>query len=247
MQWSGDDRVDPANAVYIDQELNNDVADIVESLEGPLPQTLSSWTFFSPALIECQKQLSSSSQRDAFKLCILMTDGINNDNDEWIYKQSSASGVGQWCQDHNITSETTPEVDVCIKPEDDYTERSAIPSNSCASCVEAEDKHCSTNPWDEQCLSGCLSAACAPSCTGVCTTENIASVMHDAMGIKMAGVLVSDTIDSSKLAQATATVKKVSSCKNETELGESEGAIDDDGQPIVSFAHPLSSSFSYPN
>ena len=218
VQWSGDNWADPANAIHVDHELSNNITDIANTLEGPLSQTLSSWTFFSPALVECQKQLNTSSQSDSYKLCILMTDGINNDNDEFIYKPSSNSGVGQWCLDQNITSKTIPEVDVCIKPADDINARSKLPANSCAGCIQTVDTHCDNNPWDIQCLNGCSSEACAPSCKGVCTTENIANMLHENMGIKMAGVLVSDTIDPSKLAQATATVKQISSCKNETEL-----------------------------
>ncbi|GMH81917.1 hypothetical protein TrVE_jg7732 [Triparma verrucosa] len=220
VQWSGDSRYDPGTSpIFIDQSLSNNVTEITKALDAPLPQTLSSWTFFSPALVECQKQLNASKQPDSYKLCILMTDGINNDNVDYIYPSDAVSGVGRWCVDQNITSKSVDELDLCVKPSDDVNARpGAPPANSCTSCVESQDSHCASNPWDDTCMSGCLAAACAPSCKGVCTTANIADKLHGAMDIKMAGVLVSGGIAASKLEAATNTVKQVSSCKNETEL-----------------------------
>ncbi|GMH83180.1 hypothetical protein TL16_g09512 [Triparma laevis f. inornata] len=220
VQWSGDERYDPGtNAIHIDQELNNNVTKIVDALEGPLPQTLSSWTYFSPALIECSRQLNSSSQPDSYKLCILMTDGINNDNDEYIYPPDSLSGVGQWCVSQNITTKSSTEIDACIVPNDVVSQRPGVPpANSCTGCVESVDAHCASNAWDAACLAGCESTTCAKYCKGACTTQHIADKLHGEMDIKMAGVLVSGSIAESKLERATATVKQVSSCKNETEL-----------------------------
>ena len=184
-----------------------------------MPQTLSSWTYFSPALIECSRQLNASSQPDSYKLCILMTDGINNDNDEYIYPPDSLSGVGQWCVSQNITTKSITEIDACIVPNDLVSQRPGVPpANSCTGCVESADAHCASNAWDAACLAGCESTTCAKYCKGACTTQHIADKLHGETDIKMAGVLVSGSIAESKLERATATVKQVSSCKNETEL-----------------------------
>ena len=215
VQWSGESRESPgAGSTFVDQPLNNNVTDSLVKLSG-LDHRLKGWTHFSPGLTECANQLKTFGQEGSYKLCVLVSDGVNFDGDIYVYSFSDGSLVDEYCQANDLTT-TTPSL--CTGDVD----------SACKQCVETADSWCSTNPWDDSCRSQCTST-CSESCptptvidpsamSSACTTTNIARGLRED-DINVAGILVLGEGETGD--QAEANVKALTSCANATSGGNS--------------------------
>ncbi|GMH75198.1 hypothetical protein TL16_g06682 [Triparma laevis f. inornata] len=216
VQWSGEEQSTPGeNSIYVDQPLNNNVTDTLNKLSD-LPHRLKGWTHFSPGLTECSNQLTQSGQDGAFKLCVLVSDGVNFDGDDYTYAENDGSNVDEFCAQNSMAVGTYG-FDVCTDVAGGEQQQ------ACSACVEAADAWCVNNDWDVTCKSICTST-CASACPAAtftpplegstpCTTKNIASNLKEN-GIHIAGILVFDDSSTGDLAEAN--VNGLSNCANTT-------------------------------
>jgi hypothetical protein len=231
VQWSGAknnqgkwNQSPGTDATKISADLTNNNTDLLLKLNekasngySDFSQELNSWTFFAPALVECNNQLKDNGQEGAYKLCILITDGINFDGGEYIYRADDPSIVPGFCEEY--ISPEAPEKNACADPSADY-DADIDGDVPCVYCVEAADTQCNGNPWDNICLNTCTTNSnCAQVCKGKCTTANIASTLKsEALGITMVGILVAEGLSAGDvLDKGVENVQQVSSC-NSTEL-----------------------------
>ncbi|GMH94303.1 hypothetical protein TrVE_jg6600 [Triparma verrucosa] len=217
VQWSGEEQASPGeNSIFVDQPLNNNSTNTLNKL-SELPHRLKGWTHFSPGLAECSNQLSQSGQEDSFKLCVLVSDGVNFDGDDYTYNSGDGSNVDEFCTENSMTLGSFSGADVCTDVAGGEQQA------ACAACVEAADAWCVNNDWDDTCRSICTSS-CASACppqtyvppaegTTPCQTKNIASTLKED-GIHIAGILVFD--EGATGDQAEANVKGLSNCANST-------------------------------
>ena len=215
VQWSGESRESPgAGATHVDQALNNNVTDTLVKL-GELDHKLKGWTHFSPGLTECANQLNTYGQEGSYKLCVLVSDGVNFDGDDYVYSSTDGSSVDEYCQANNLITSTLA-TDLCTADVD----------SACKQCVETADSFCAGNVWDDTCRSQCTST-CSEACptpiavnpsdiSSACTTTNIARGLRQD-DVNVAGILVLG--EGAAGDQAEANVKGLTNCANATARG----------------------------
>jgi hypothetical protein len=90
IQWSSD------YEISINSQLQNDTQSTLDLLNAPLTQEFFGSTHYAGALVQCYDQMKTRNQTDSYKLCALLTDGINSVENNYVY--TSGTPVYQSCQ-----------------------------------------------------------------------------------------------------------------------------------------------------
>jgi hypothetical protein len=105
IQWSG------ARQIFINSQLQNDMQSTLDLLNAPLTQEFSGGTRYAGALVQCYDQMKTRNQTDSYKLCALLTDGANQDGENFVYENTTR--VYESCQAMGIVNGSTAPAAQC--------------------------------------------------------------------------------------------------------------------------------------